>query len=163
MRLFLTCWLALLLTSQVHAQYQKMVKANTLNFSGSPSYGEIGWSKQLTGRTSFVASGIYFRDETTIINSDNFTGNLAFTRWLIRISDFYVSAGFGGFLAHTRAKSAANTEDSDVSFGIQGFAELEFYPTWWLVLYGQVRQMEFFSSDYFDRKFIPGGGIKLVF
>lgn len=161
--MFLTCLLAFVLSSHVYAQYQKMARASSINLSAAASYANLGWSKQLSNKTNLAISGSYFQDEANSITSDNFSANLGLSRWLFRIGDAYISGGVGGFVAHTHAESAADTEDNDVSFGIDLRGELEFYPTWWLVLFGEVKQMEFFTSDFLNRKFIVGGGVKIVF
>lgn len=111
----------------------------------------------------FTISGLYFRDETRVIKTDNFGADLGLSRWLLRFSDVYVGAGLGGYMLHTNAESAAGSEADDLSFGLDLRGEVEFYPLWWLVMFGEVKQLVFVGSDFFNRKFILGGGIKFVF
>ena len=163
MKAFLTCLLAVVISSNVHAQYQKMAKANSLNVSGSRAYVNLGWTKQLSNRNSVTLSGSYFQDDAKFINTDNFSANLSFNRWLFRIGDAYLGAGTGLFFVHTKAKSAADEKAENNAFGSDLRAEVEYYPMWWFVIYAEVRQLIFFNSDFFDSKFIAGGGIKIVF
>lgn len=163
MRSLLTCLIALAVSSHAQGQYQKMSRASSINLSGSNSYFNLGWGKQLSSKYSLTLSGFYFRDEADSFSSDNFGANLGFDRWLLRIGDAYISGGTGIFLAHTDAESALGTGDGDVSFGFNLRGELEFYPTWWFIIFGEVKQFVFFGSDFFNSKFIGAGGIKFVF
>lgn len=163
MRAFLTVLLVLGISSHAQAQYQKMSKANSINLSGFTSYANLAWSKQLTNRNSITVGGFYFQDETNFITTNNYGTEVNFNRWLFRVDNAYLSAGAGLFFAHTEAKSVASAKADDNTFGNDLRVELEYYPAWWLVVFGEIKQLIFFNSDFFNSKFIAGGGIKIVF
>ena len=155
--------ITILLSSSLFAQYQKMEKASTINLSGFESYYHAEWSKQLSHRNNFTLGGFYFKDDNNVIKIENFVANLGLNHWLLKVSNLYLSAGGGAFFTSTRAESIADTKDKDISFGVETRAEVEYYLSWWLVLYGEVKQMKFFKSDYYNSKYVAGGGIKFVF
>ena len=163
MRSVLLCLLAVLLAGEAQAQYQKMSKSSSINVSGFQDYINIGWSKNLSNRNSLNLNGFYFKDDDSIISRNNWGANLKFSRWFIRVSDFYVSGGFGTFFSRTNAKAINGIDDSDNSLGLDFGGQLEYFPRWWLVLYAELNQMVYFGSEYYRSKVVGGGGIKLVF
>ncbi len=157
------CLFAALMVGNLQGQYQKMSNSSSLDLSGFESYLSAGWSKQISHKYTFTLNGFYFQDEDDLFTTDNFGGNLGFSRWLLRFGNAYVSGGGGGFLAHTNAESAAGTEADDLTFGLDLRAEVEYYVAWWFVVYGEVKQYVFFGSDFFNSKVVGGGGVKFVF
>ncbi len=163
MKPVVVCITLLTLFGSSQAQYQKMVRANSLRVAASDVYATVGWSRQLDVRTDFALRGIYFRDDTERFSIDNFGAGLDVSRWLFRFNDVFISGGAGVFIVHTEGESAAATKADDFSGGASFNAELEYYPTWWLVLSVEVRQLVFLGSDFFNSRILPGAGLKLVF
>ncbi len=147
----------------VQAQYQKMSKANTLNLSAFDSFYHVGWGKQFNNKTTFSVSGFYFDDDSRALSIDNYSGNIGINYWVIKVENFYFSVGGGLFFTQTHAESIAQTKDNDLSGGFEIKAEAEFYLTWWAILFGELKQLKYFDSDYYNSKFVPGIGFKVVF
>ena len=163
MKQVVICVIALAFYGDLSAQYQKIVRSNTAKFAASESYATLGWSRQLDVRNSLTVRGLYFKDDTQRFSIDNFGVGLDFSRWLLRVGDAFVSGGTGVFILHTEGESAAATKADDFSGGASFNAEIEYYPTWWFVLFGEVRQMIFLGSDFFNSQVVAGGGLKFVF
>ncbi len=145
------------------AQYQKMSKANTINLSAFDSFYHVGWGKQLSNKTSFSISAFYFDDDSRALSIDNYSGSIGLSHWVMKVDNFYLSLGGGLFFTQTHAESVAKTDDNDLSGGFEIKVEGEYYLTWWAMLFGELKQFKYFDSDYYNSKFIPGIGLKVVF
>ncbi len=158
----LTLLCCFLVNTTAHAQYQKMVKSNSLFVAGAKSHIQATWGKQMTNRSSLTFGGLYFRDEEKVVSTDNFGANLGFNRWLVRVKDGYLSAGAGGFIMQTNAESVAANEADDTSFGIDFRTEVEYYLSWRFSVFGEAKQFFFFGSEFFDNQFLVSGGLRVV-
>lgn len=156
---------AILLTAftSAGAQYQKMDNSQFLSASGAPHYVAASWSKMLTNKTYLSISQTYFTTSARQFSTDNLLTELAFGRAWLRLSDVYLNGGFGGFLMYTTSKTIASTTIDDISGGFDLKAEIEYLPLWWLAAVGEVRQLIFIASDFYNTRFLYGVGVRVYF
>lgn len=153
----------LLACGSVHGQYQKLSKSWSINVSGFPDYINGAYSYQIDNHWNFLLGGYYWKDAGSRISTNNYVGNLGFSRWFFRVGDIYLVGGSRFFIMHTSAKSAAGTSAGDTSFGFDFGGELEFYLSWRIVIFAEIKEMIIFASDFYNNNLLGGGGLKLVF
>ena len=145
------------------AQYQKMDNSQFLSAAGGPRYIAASWSKMLSNKSYLSLSQSYFTTSTRLFSTDNLLTELAFGRSWIRVGDVYLNAGLGGFLMYTTSQTIAKTTIDDISGGFDLRAEVEYLPLWWLAAIGEVRQLIFIASDFYNTRVLYGLGVRVYF
>ena len=64
---------------------------------------------------------------------------------------------------YTTSQTIAKTTIDDISGGFDLKAEVEYLPLWWLAVTGEVRQLIFIASDFYNTRVLYGLGLRVYF